>query len=700
VIKNFLLFLFTITCFVSHTPANADNINFGPGFKTTEEILMEYNQQHPTECSSAIFAKSLYDHSSEITEYDDEDYVRMWAKNTMQSPEVLEQILQCPEITSVPETETVVFSPIVYNFPSNERSITINYSTTPKILRQLLILSSKRSLPTDNPNPKIGDENDPATYINTDPAWYAIMVVEHDSLSNFVGEDKNNLVSLQYIVDNIDSIYPSGYYCTSRSALANNSDTINQVVHEVVDIEDDSNDYYVAGDINLEWIMYAEIIADIIITVVTWGIGEAGIIAAKSGRATKAARGLMKSVKSLSKVDKVKDYTQITRQIAQHSDDIAKLEKNIKNAERYERTLKNMEKAQKSGRNISKYEKEAKEILEASQKVDPKMTSDALKNADKLRDQQKALKDSIKPLQNKADDLVKTNKDVAKYKEETKALTDVMKYRRDLTAFRRPQTGNIFARSFKTLRAASKSSKTLNKSAKAARATMGSFSAKAKDWLFHSTLKNGARLARFERDAGLLYGALNFLGDMYDQTSTTSKEFSNGIEFKPFCLLSADDLEGQENVVNYGMWLMWLGNTTSAGDDDAAFLQASDFAEKFAYKLDEFQDEHGANCNVDIYVVRPIIRLDETNPDDPQGELFYLFMNDTPWSTAKQFKAQNPDIDEWRRQQAELQAEDPSNKYHNPEQNAESGKNSPIEQPFSDQETEINTNESVAPTQE
>lgn len=701
-IKNFLLFLFTITCFISHTPANADNIDFGPGFKTTEEILMGYNQQHTTECSSAIFAQSLYDHSSEVTEYDDEDYVRMWAKNTMQSPDVLEQILQCPEITSIPETETIVFSPIVYNFPSNERSITINYSTTPKILRQLLVLSSKRSLPNGNPNPKLNDVDDPAIYINTDPAWYAIMVVQHGSLSHFVGKDKNNIVSMQYINDNIDKLYPIGYNCTSRSAWANNSDTINQVVHEVVDLEKDTNDYYVAGDINLEWVMYAEIVADIVITVATMGIGEAGIIAAKTGRATKAARGLMKSVKSLSKVDKVKDYTQITRQIAQHSDDIAKLEKNIKNAERYERTLRNMEKAQRSGRNVAKYEKEAKEILEASQKIDPKMTSDALKNADKLRDQQKTLQESIKPLQNKVDDLVKTNKDVATYKQQTETLTDLMKYRRDLTAFRRPQTGNIFSRSFKTLRAASKSSKTLNKSTKAARATMSSFSSKAKDALYHATRKHGARLMRFERDAGFIYGALNFLGDMYDKTSTTSKEYSNGMEFKPFCLLSADDLEGQENVVNYGMWLMWTGNSTDPGDDDAAFLQATDFAEKFFYKLDEFQDEHGAQCNVDIYVVRPIIRLDETTPDNPQGELFYLFMNDTPWSTSNQFDTQHPDPAQWNAEQAELETNDPHNKY-NRQPATEENESVSTEQTTEESvpvSTEQQITESSTPTQE
>ena len=203
----------------------------------------------------------------------------------------------------------------------------------------------------------------------------------------------------------------------------------------------------------------------------------------------------------------------------------------------------------------------------------------------------------------------------------------------------------------------------MNKAGRVARAGMSTRSAKIKSYLFDATLKHGARLAKFERNVGFLYGAITFLGDMYDRTSTTSKEFSNGIEFKPLCLLSADDLNGQENVVNYGMWLMWIGNSMDEADDDAAYLQAMDFASKFYYQLDEFQDEHGANCNVDIYVVRPIIRLDETNVENPSGELFYLFMNEIPWSTAEQFGNMVPNIDDWERTQSLLNEQDPNNKY-------------------------------------
>jgi hypothetical protein len=56
-----------------------------------------------------------------------------------------------------------------------------------------------------------------------------------------------------------------------------------------------------------------------------------------------------------------------------------------------------------------------------------------------------------------------------------------------------------------------------------------------------------------------------------------------------------------------------------------------DFAQKFYQDLTEMQDETGRHaCDVDIYVVRPIIR----NPDTDSQELYWLVMNDEPWSTA------------------------------------------------------------------
>ncbi|MBQ6012391.1 MAG: hypothetical protein IJL23_04745 [Alphaproteobacteria bacterium] len=623
----FFAFLFTVPLFA--TSSDSDIL-------TAEEILA---MAHPesenlTPCATQVFTQALYDEMDDTDESSPEAEIRAWAQTVMFDKDVLEEALDCPELKSVTNRlQTITFTPIYFQFP-NGREITINYTTQLKVLDQKLLLADKPSLPNGDPNPRLMDTNDPAKYINTDPAWYAIMVVEHDSLSNFVGPNKNNTLSMKWINDNIDSIYPRGAFCTSKSALANDRYTINQVVHKLVEIENDSNDYYVAGDVNLEWIMYAEIIGEIALTIVTVGAGEAAIIGLKGARATRTAKNLKNSLKALTKLDDVQNYIQIARQITTKTDDIAKLGK-------YEKTLKKLEKAQKRGKDVKKYEKQIEETVRAAQKVDPSVTADTLNNTDKINEIQKTLKNDVEKLEKDAQKLEKESKNVQQYKKTADSFSDVMKYRRNLRAYRRPQTGNVITRNFKkigaagkTLKTANTGAKTMTKAANVARAGMSSKTAKIGDWLIDSTLKNGARIARFERDLGFVYGAVVFLGDLYDRTSNTSQQYSNGIEFKPLCLLSADDLEGQENEVNYGMWLMWTGNSTDAADDDAAYLQAMDFAEKFNYVLNEYQDEHIQNCNVDIYVVRPIIRLDETNPDETTGELFYLFMNDIPWTSA------------------------------------------------------------------
>ena len=604
---------------------------------TAEEILA---MAHPesenlTPCATQVFTEALYDEMDDIDEDETPEIeVRAWAQTVMFDKDVLQEALDCPELKKITDRlQTVTFTPIYFQFP-NGREITINYTTQLKVLDQKLLLAGKPSLPNGDPNPRLMDTNDPAKYINTDPAWYAIMVVEHNSLSNFVGQDKNNTLSMKWINDNIDDIYPRGAFCTSKSALANDHYTINQVVRELVDLEKDTNDYYVAGDVNLEWIMYAEIAAEVALTIVTVGTGEAAMIGLKGARATRTAKNLAKSMKALRKEKEVISYIEKARIITQHTDDIAKLGK-------YEKNVKKLEKARKTGKDTTKYEKEINKTLDAAKKIDPTVTEEALKNPDKIKDLQKTLGQETKKLEDEIKELEKGNDSVKQYKKTAEYFSYVMKYRLNLRAFKRPQTGNIVTRNLKkigtagkTLKAAQGGAKMMTKAGKFARAGMSSRSAKIGDWLIDSTLKHGARFARFERDLGGLYGAVVFLGDLYDRTSNTSQQYSNGIEFKPLCLLSADDLNGQENEVNYGMWLMWEGNSTDAADDDAAYLQAMDFAEKFNYILNEYQDEHGQNCNVDIYVVRPIIRLDETNPDETKGELFYLFMNDIPWTSA------------------------------------------------------------------
>ena len=226
----------------------------------------------------------------------------------------------------------------------------------------------------------------------------------------------------------------------------------------------------------------------------------------------------------------------------------------------------------------------------------------------------------------------RTDANVGQYKKTADTFSDLNKYRRNLQAIKKPkQRGNIAARAWRSLKAANTGGALLQRGPKLARSSAKS--GKIRDWLFHSTLKNAGKLAKLEEAGGLIYGAINFVGDMYDWTETSTSDYTSGIDFKPLLLLSADDLTGQENVVNYGMWLMWAGDSVNAADDDAAYLQAMDFAEKVWQDLSQHQQEQGTHhCNIDIYVVRPIIR----NPGQDDASLYYLIMNDTPWTTTSQ----------------------------------------------------------------
>ena len=267
----------------------------------------------------------------------------------------------------------------------------------------------------------------------------------------------------------------------------------------------------------------------------------------------------------------------------------------------------------------------------------------------KSNNYKRGLEQSITATQKNIADLEKElkalgeTKDVKKYTQTIDSIKDVEKYLSQLNALKglrkTKQTGNLVARTakktyqnFKALRtalkAANSGTKTLNKAAKLGRAGMRS--GRTRDWLFHTTMRNAGKLAKVGRNAGILYGIIKFAGDMYDWTETSTGDFTNNIDFKPLLLLSADDIKGQENEVNHGMWLMWAGDSTSPTDDDAAFLQAMDFASKFHEDLMEYQNDGNHPCNIDIWVVRPVIR----EPGTENQELYYLIMNDRPWTTA------------------------------------------------------------------
>lgn len=535
-----------------------------------------------TSCSSCAFAQQLAATAETVSESDSEDIIEKWIYAAFTDKATLEKVLTCPEIASVAEDETITFEPVKYTFPLG-REIVVNYETQPKILKQRISLANKRDLPPSDPSARVGELGDDAIWTNTDPAWYAIMVVENGALREFAGSDKNNTISLKYIIDNIDSFYPNAFTnggrCTSRSAWAEDYCAINKAVHNTVDIEGDTNDYYVAGDINLEWVGYAEIALDVVITVLTMGGGTLITGAAKSARASRALKGMSTNMKILKKSPKVQDYIKHTTNITKLDDEIKALDK-VKDADKIAEKRKELDKL-----------------------------NDAVKNLEK-------------------------HDDVKNYQETTETFTKLNNYRRTLKGFKAiKQRGNVIARGVKvakSVKAAMSGTKLINKGAKLGRASK--LSARVNDWLFHSTMKHAARLGKMETIGGAIYGGLQFIGGLaYDFTETSTGDFTNDIEFKPLLLLSADDLEGdQADKINYGMWLMWAGDSTSPADDDAAYLQAMDFAAKFHEDLMEEQNNSNSPCNVDIYVVKPIIK----NPGSDNPELYYLIMNDEPWTTA------------------------------------------------------------------
>ena len=530
-----------------------------------------------TPCASRVFADALVQTANTVNEYAHETEIQTWIYQTFALPDVLNTVLACPEIAGVADDETIKFTPIQYIFPGG-REIVVNYETQPRVLKQRLTLANKRDLPSGGDSPRIGAAGDDAIWTNTDPAWYAIMVTEHGALDEFVGPDKNNTISLNYIKNNIDKLFPSGRggKCTDRSAKSRDTTAINTVMREhTVNIDDDTNDYYIAGDVNLQWISYAEMALDVVITVATFGGGAVITGATKSARASRALRGLGTTMKTLSKSDDVIKYVRATRDAAKLADEIKALDK----------------------------------------------VADAAKIADKTRELNK-LNETIKSLE--------SIDDVKKYRDATRTYSELNAYRhslRGLRALRGAQRGNIIARAVRATKSAMTGNKLISRAAKMGRS--GKTSARVRDWLFNSTMKNIGVLGKMEATGGLLYGAIKFAGDMYDWTETSTGEFTSGVEFAPLLLLSADDLQGQENVVNHGMWLMWAGDSVSAADDDAAYLQAMDFAAKFHQDLSEYQNDTASPCNVDIFVVRPVLR----NPGTENTELYYLIMNDEPWTT-------------------------------------------------------------------
>ena len=127
--------------------------------------------------------------------------------------------------------------------------------------------------------------------------------------------------------NNIDKLYPRGATCTSKSALANDNDIINVAMHKTVSIDNDTNDYYVAGDVNLQWISYAEIALDVVITVATMGGGVALSGVTKSARATRTMNGLRQTMRALRESSAVIDYIKLEQRLYRAEQTVTRIKK-------------------------------------------------------------------------------------------------------------------------------------------------------------------------------------------------------------------------------------------------------------------------------------------------------------------------------------------------------------------------------------
>ena len=334
--------------------------------------------------------------------------------------------------------------------------------------------------------------------------------------------------------------------------------------------------------------------------------------------------------------EKIKSAETAIQKVSNTEKTIANMEKEIKTIEANMKTLK---------QNSQLYRNQQSQL--AKMKNNLNGAKSQLKNAQKTAEQAKKEIADLK--QTYKTELAELQKTYASELAELEKLDDVKDYRDLLNAKRElahtayllrqgkvawhTNRGLLPVRAYRAARATRaglKSAKNMDRAVKTVRANTSGVASKINDWLFHNTMKNITAISQVPAAISGLNMAVKIVGDMYDYTDVSTGDYTNNIELEPFLLLAADDLPGFENVVNHGMWLFWAGSSTSAADDDAAFLQAMSFAEKFHQDLVDVQDETGvAACNVDIYVVRPIIR----NPGTDNQELYYLFMNDIPWTT-------------------------------------------------------------------
>ena len=366
-----LFLLFPLTAFA------AGDIN------TTAEILSRPSGIDVT-CARQEFqnaldesAKNGIDNGTINPEIDSEYDMKNWIYTVFQDPVTLGAVLSCPEFTSgdIKDTETLRFESIGYTFP-NGREIVINYETQPKVLQQRFQLATKTELPSNDPNPEVSELDPHATWTYTDPAWYGIMVVQSGALRDFVGPNKNNVVSAHYIYDNIDNLYPKdmaiGGVCSTRTGMGAKVD--NSMVHKVLREHTakhpkDNNNYYVYGNRNLKWISYLEVVATIVLSIVSEGGYAAAVIASRYAQAARVLKTSSKSIKSLMQFKEVEEYFRKSLKLAQltkEADNINDMRKTMTAIATMEKRLEGLTKGTKEYATLEKELAQLKKVKDAN----------------------------------------------------------------------------------------------------------------------------------------------------------------------------------------------------------------------------------------------------------------------------------------------------------------------------------------------
>ncbi|GHS98398.1 hypothetical protein FACS189421_06940 [Bacteroidia bacterium] len=702
-------------------------------------------------CAQKVFAAALAANQNMVRENDEDYVIQGWVYRVFQDKSVLEKIMQCPDADTGTGTAQINIPPIAFVFPGG-RQIIVNYSTQLKILRQREMLAGKRTL--TKPSERV-DPNGEDVWTNTQPAWYAIMVVQAGALDEYVGADGNDTISPRYMLENPDKFLPKnnplvGAGCTSYSSLANDNDIINISAHKTIGEKSSAfsgNDYYVSGAKNLQWITWTEVALDVALTVGTAGAGTAISAFAKTLRIGRTAKKITQSMRVLEGMEDVAKFRRLTAE----AEKAATL---VKDAEKLLDSTKATLAAQKTvpigGKEITmtrEWLDEAARLLKnnpttATDKLVGryKLTADEINHIKRIGDRglqslNSKFISAEGQIANRAAELAKAqgragqigadlkaaseSENVSKLTKAEQELRDLEFLRDNLKAFMTLKRGNVVARTVESgrgftsirdlskitdyqsavrnleraraagrmddvakysrqveqlenlddvrkykaattearaVKTAVKTILTANKQIDKIAASAGKAGTRAgriRDFLFRSTNSERGRAAlEYRKDAAfhtgakavdatgkvitgsaIVHGAEQFILNMYDYSVVDNGKFTSNIDFNAFGLLSADDLDGQENEFSHGMFLMWRGDSISPADDDAAFLLAMDFASKFHEDIMNTQDDLGAGgraatdmCNVDIYVVRPIIK----NPGTDDS-LYYLIMNDTPW---------------------------------------------------------------------